>query len=185
MGEPVAERLPHTMNLSSTKMGIHEWSYSNDFDPTTRRPVPHVPLKERFEKLSLEVELGFDAQQAAKEAERCLNCDIQTVFKADLCIECDACMDICPVNCLTITENGPEVELRARLNTPALKKVQDIFVSETLPQTGKVMVKDENSCVHCGLCAERCPTGAWDMQKFTLNIPYAGHGSCQRPRKTA
>lgn len=181
MGEPVAERLPHTMNLSSTKMGIHEWSYSNDFDPTTRRPVPHVPLKERFEKLSLEVELGFDAQQAAKEAERCLNCDIQTVFKANLCIECDACMDICPVNCLTITENGPEVELRSRLNTPALKKVQDIFVSETLPQTGKVMVKDENSCVHCGLCAERCPTGAWDMQKFTLNIPYAGHGSCQRP----
>ncbi|MCZ6731024.1 MAG: FAD-dependent oxidoreductase [Gammaproteobacteria bacterium] len=180
-GEPVAERLPHTMNLSSTKMGIHEWSYSNDFDPTTRRPVPHVPLKERFEKLSLEVELGFDAQQAAKEAERCLNCDIQTVFKANLCIECDACMDICPVNCLTITENDPEVELRSRLNTPALKKVQDIFVSETLPQTGKVMVKDENSCVHCGLCAERCPTGAWDMQKFTLNIPYAGHGSCQRP----
>ena len=185
MGEPVAERLPHTMNLSSTKMGIHEWSYSNDFDPTTRRPVPHVPLKKRFEKLSLEVELGFDAQQAAKEAERCLNCDIQTVFKANLCIECDACIDICPVNCLTITGNGPEVELRSRLNTPALKKVQDIYVSETLPQTGKVMVKDENSCVHCGLCAERCPTGAWDMQKFTLNISYAGHGSCQKQRKTA
>ena len=185
MGEPVAERLPHTMNLSSTKMGIHEWSYSNDFDPATRRPVPHVPLKERFEKLSLEVELGFDAQQAAKEAERCLNCDIQTVFKANLCIECDACIDICPVNCLTIAENGPEVELRSRLNTPALKKVQDIYVSETLPQTGKVMVKDENSCVHCGLCAERCPTGAWDMQKFTLNISYAGHGSCPKQRKTA
>ncbi len=185
MGEPVAERLPHTMNLSSTKMGIHEWSYSNDFDPATRRPVPHVPLKERFEKLSLEVELGFDAQQAAKEAERCLNCDIQTVFKANLCIECDACIDICPVNCLTIAENGPEVELRSRLNTPALKKVQDIYVSETLPQTGKVMVKDENSCVHCGLCAERCPTGAWDMQKFTLNIFYAGHGSCPKQRKTA
>ncbi len=185
MGEPVAERLPHTMNLSSSKMGIHEWSYSNDFDPTTRRPVPHVPLKKRFEKLSLEVELGFDAQQAAKEAERCLNCDIQTVFKANLCIECDACIDICPVNCLTITGNGPEVELRSRLNTPALKKVQDIYVSETLPQTGKVMVKDENSCVHCGLCAERCPTGAWDMQKFTLNISYAGHGLCPKQRKTA
>ncbi len=185
MGEPVAERLPHTMNLSSSKMGIHEWSYSNDFDPATRRPVPHVPLKERFEKLSLEVELGFDAQQAAKEAERCLNCDIQTVFKANLCIECDACIDVCPVNCLTITGNGPEVELRSRLNTPALKKVQDIYVSETLPQTGKVMVKDENSCVHCGLCAERCPTGAWDMQKFTLNIFYAGHGSCPKQRKTA
>ena len=185
MGELVAERLPHTMNLSSTKMGIHEWSYSNDFDPTTRRPVPHVPLKKRFEKLSLEVELGFDAQQAAKEAERCLNCDIQTVFKANLCIECDACIDICPVNCLTITGNGPEVELRSRLNTPASKKVQDIYVSETLPQTGKVMVKDENSCVHCGLCAERCPTGAWDMQKFTLNISYAGHGLCPKQRKTA
>jgi NADPH-dependent glutamate synthase beta subunit-like oxidoreductase len=164
MGEPVTERLPHTMNLRSTRMGIHEWSYSNDFDPITRRLVPHLPLKERFEKLSLEVELGFDAQQAAKEAERCLNCDIQTVFKANLCIECDACIDICPVNCLTIAENGPEVELRLRLNTPAPKKVQDIFVSETLPQTGKIMVKDENSCVHCGLCAERCPTGAWDMQ---------------------
>ncbi|MDH3669742.1 MAG: FAD-dependent oxidoreductase [Gammaproteobacteria bacterium] len=185
MGEPVTERLPHTMNLRSTRMGIHEWSYSNDFDPTTRRLVPHLPLKERFEKLSLEVELGFDAQQAAKEAERCLNCDIQTVFKANLCIECDACIDICPVNCLTIAENGPEVELRLRLNTPAPKKVQDIFVSETLPQTGKIMVKDENSCVHCGLCAERCPTGAWDMQEFTLNIPYAGHGSCRKRRKTA
>ncbi|MFQ5545288.1 MAG: FAD-dependent oxidoreductase [Acidiferrobacterales bacterium] len=185
MGEPVTERLPHTMNLGSTKMGIHEWSYSNDFDLTTRRLVPHVSLKERFQKLSLEVELGFDAQQAAKEAERCLNCDIQTVFKANLCIECDACIDICPVNCLTIIENGPEVELRLRLNTPAPKKVQDIFVSETLPQTGKVMVKDENSCVHCGLCAERCPTGAWDMQKFTLNIPYAEHGSCPKRRKTA
>jgi NADPH-dependent glutamate synthase beta subunit-like oxidoreductase len=185
MGEPVTERLPHTMNLGSTKMGIHEWSYSNDFDLTTRRLVPHLSLKERFEKLSLEVELGFDAQQAAKEAERCLNCDIQTVFKANLCIECDACIDICPVNCLTIIENGPEVELRLRLNTPAPKKVQDIFVSETLPQTGKVMVKDENSCVHCGLCAERCPTGAWDMQKFTLNIPYAEHGSCPKRRKTA
>lgn len=185
MSEPVTERLPHTMNLGSTKMGMHEWSYSNYFDPVTRRPVPHVPLKGRFETLSLEVELGFDAQQAAKEAERCLNCDIQTVFKANLCIECDACIDICPVNCLTITENGSEVELRSRLNTPAQKKVQDIFVSETLPQTGKVMVKDENSCVHCGLCAERCPTGAWDMQKFTLNIPYAGHGSWQKRRKTA
>jgi ferredoxin len=185
MGEPVTERLPHTMNLRSTRMGIHEWSYSNDFDPITRRLVPHLPLKERFEKLSLEVELGFDAQQAAKEAERCLNCDIQTVFKANLCIECDACIDICPVNCLTIAENGPEVELRLRLNTPAPKKVQDIFVSETLPQTGKIMVKDENSCVHCGLCAERCPTGAWDMQEFTLNIPYAGHGSCRKRRKTA
>jgi NADPH-dependent glutamate synthase beta subunit-like oxidoreductase len=185
MGEPVTERLPYTMNLSSTKMGIHEWSYSNDFDPATRRLMPHVPLKERFEKLSLEVELGFDTQQATKEAERCLNCDIQTVFKANLCIECDACIDICPVNCLTITENGPEVELRSRLNTPAQEKMQDVFVSETLPQTGKVMVKDENSCVHCGLCAERCPTGAWDMQKFTLNIAYAGHGSCPRQRKTA
>jgi NADPH-dependent glutamate synthase beta subunit-like oxidoreductase/ferredoxin len=171
---------------------IHEWSYSNDFDPTTRRPVPHVSLKERFENLNIEVELGFDAEQAAREVERCLNCDMQTVFSAKLCIECDACIDVCPVNCLTITENGQEAELRRRLNTPALNEdtpalneEQEIFVSERLPATGKVMVKDENVCVHCGLCAERCPTGAWDMQKSTLLIPYAGQGPCPRKRKVA
>lgn len=183
-GTPVSERLPYGLNLASTKMGIHEWSYSNDFDPTKRRLMPHVPLKERFKQLNVEVELGFSAEQALEECERCLNCDIQTVFKDRLCIECDACIDVCPVNCLTITANAPhEEELRLRLNTPALNKEQAIFVSTALPQTGRVMVKDENVCIHCGLCAERCPTGAWDMQKFTLKIPYAIHHPCPSQRK--
>jgi NADPH-dependent glutamate synthase beta subunit-like oxidoreductase len=184
-GLPVTERLPHTMNLGSTKMGIHEWNYSNDYDPLKRRPMPHVSLEERFAQLNIEVELGFTAKQAAQEVERCLNCDIQTVFKAGLCIECDACIDICPVNCLTITENDAEQELRRRLNTPSVNETQDIYVSAALPQTGRVMVKDEDVCVHCSLCAERCPTGAWDMQKFTLNIPYAKDSQCPKQRKIA
>ncbi len=182
---PVSERPSYGMNLASTKMGIHEWSYSNDFDAITRRLVPHISLNERFESLNIEVELGFKAEQTVKEVERCLNCDMQTVFKANICIECDACVDVCPVNCLIIAKNGSEDELRLRLKTPALNKDQDIFVSETLPQTGKVMVKDENVCIHCGLCAERCPTGAWDMQKFTLNIPYATHSPCANRKKIA
>jgi formate dehydrogenase beta subunit len=184
-GIPVSERPSYSMNLASTKMGIHEWSYSNDFDAITRRLVPHVSLNERFESLNIEVELGFKAEQTVKEVERCLNCDMQTVFKAKACIECDACVDVCPVNCLIIAKNGSEDELRLRLKTPALNKDQDIFVSETLPQTGKVMVKDENVCIHCGLCAERCPTGAWDMQKFILNIPYATHSPCAKQKKIA
>ncbi|MDX1487349.1 MAG: FAD-dependent oxidoreductase [Acidiferrobacterales bacterium] len=182
---PINERPSYGMNLASTKMGIHEWSYSNDFDAITRRLVPHVSLNERFDSLNIEVELGFKAEQTVKEVERCLNCDMQTVFKAKACIECDACVDVCPVNCLIIAKNGSEDELRLRLKTPALNKDQDIFVSETLPQTGKVMVKDENVCIHCGLCAERCPTGAWDMQKFTLNIPYATHSPCANQKKIA
>ncbi len=173
----MTDRPAFGMNLVSTKMGIHEWQYSNDFDPVGRRLMPHVSLKERFKNLDIEVELGFSAEQADEEVERCLNCDIQTVFFAKLCIECDACIDVCPVNCLTIAENGPEEELRQRLNTPALNMEQDIYVSEDLPQTKRVMLKDENVCVHCGLCAERCPTGAWDMQKFSLKIPYAGDGA--------
>jgi NADPH-dependent glutamate synthase beta subunit-like oxidoreductase/ferredoxin len=184
-GIPVSERPSYGMNLASTKMGIHEWSYSNDFDAITRRLVPHVSLNERFQNLDIEVELGFKAEQTVKEVERCLNCDMQTVFKANICIECDACVDVCPVSCLIIAKNGSEDELRLRLKTPALNKDQDIFVSETLPQTGKVMVKDENVCIHCGLCAERCPTGAWDMQKFTLNIPYATHSPCTKRKKIA
>jgi ferredoxin len=135
--------------------------------------MPHVDLKERFKKLDIEVELGFTAEQAANEVERCLNCDIQTVFTADLCIECDACLDICPVSCLTITRNGDEDDLRTRLRAPAENLEQALYVSADLPQTGRVMVKDEDLCVHCGLCAERCPTGAWDMQKSELLIPYA------------
>ena len=172
-GEALHERLPHGMNLISQKMGMHEWSYSNDYDIAARRLVPHVDLKERFKKLDVEVELGFTAEQAAEEVERCLNCDIQTVFTANLCIECDACLDICPVNCLTITHNGDEEDLRGRLKAPAENLDQSLYVSADLPQTGRVMVKDEDLCVHCGLCAERCPTGAWDMQKSKLLIPYA------------
>nr|MDJ0751851.1 4Fe-4S dicluster domain-containing protein [Woeseiaceae bacterium] len=172
-GEDLRDRLPDGLNLVSQKMGMHEWSYSNDYDGAARRLMPHVGLKERFKKLDIEVELGFTAEQAAEEVERCLNCDIQTVFTAKLCIECDACIDICPVNCLTITHNGEEDDLRKRLKAPALNPDQALYVSEDLPQTKRVMVKDEDICVHCGLCAERCPTGAWDMQKSTILIPYA------------
>jgi ferredoxin len=134
--------------------------------------MPHVDLKKRFKKLDIEVELGFTAEQAIEEVERCLNCDIQTVFTTKLCIECDACIDICPVSCLTITEDGDEQELRTRLSAPAENLEQDLYVSDGLPQTGRVMIKDEDLCVHCSLCAERCPTGAWDMQKSEILIPY-------------
>jgi formate dehydrogenase beta subunit len=173
-GEVVAERLAPGMNLASRKMGMHEWSYANDYTPLERRLMPHVSLKERFKKLNIEVELGFTAQQVEQEVQRCLNCDVQTVFTAKLCIECDACLDICPVDCLTITHNGTEADLRARLKAPAKNLAQPLYVSAGLPQTGRVMVKDEDLCVHCGLCAERCPTAAWDMQKSQLLWPHAG-----------
>ena len=172
-GADITDRLPDGLNLVSQKMGMHEWSFSNAYDAAERRLMPHVDLKERFRKLDIEVELGFSAEQAAEEVERCLNCDIQTVFTADLCIECDACVDICPVNCLTITMNGDEDDLRTRLSAPAENREQALYVSEDLPQTKRVMVKDEDLCVHCSLCAERCPTGAWDMQKSKILIPYA------------
>tara|TARA_B110001454_G_scaffold76517_1_gene74085 strand:+ start:2908 stop:4620 length:1713 start_codon:yes stop_codon:yes gene_type:complete len=171
--EDLNDRLPPGMNLASQKMGMHEWSYSNDYDTSERRLMPHVDLKERFKQLDIEVELGFTLEQTIKEVERCLNCDVQTVFTANLCIECDACIDICPVDCLTITDNDEEDKLRARLTVPAENMEQDLYVSETLPQTERVMVKDEDLCIHCSLCAERCPTGAWDMQKSTLLLPYA------------
>ena len=172
-GDDLEDRLPAGVDLASQKMGMHEWSYSNDYDPAARRLMPHVDLKERFKKIDIEVELGFTAEQAIQEVERCLNCDIQTVFDAKLCIECDACIDICPVNCLTITGNGEEADLRTRLSAPAESLEQALYVSDILPQTSRVMVKDEDLCVHCGLCAERCPTGAWDMQKSTVLMPYA------------
>ena len=171
--QSVNDRLPVGMNLASTKMSIHEWSFSNDFDSSQRRQMRHVDLQKRFDELNIEVELGFSSEQAAVEIQRCLNCDVQTVFNEKLCIECDACIDVCPVRCLTITENGEEEELRQRLTVPAENKDQAIFVSRVLPQTGRVMIKDEDLCVHCSLCAERCPTGAWDMRKSTLLIPYA------------
>ncbi|MDE0361648.1 MAG: FAD-dependent oxidoreductase [Rhodospirillaceae bacterium] len=172
-GSSLTERLPRGVNLQSAKMGIHEWSYSNDFDPAARRIMPHVDLKRRFKKLDIEVELGFTAEQVITEVERCLNCDIQTVFTDNLCIECDACIDICPVDCLTIAPNADEDTLKQNLKAPVLEQSQPFFVSGPLKHTARVMVKDENLCVHCGLCAERCPTAAWDMQKSTLNIPYA------------
>jgi formate dehydrogenase beta subunit len=172
-GEPVTDRLAPGVNLQSRKMGMHEWSYSNDYAPVERRLMPHVSLKERFKKLNIEVELGFTAEQAAQEVQRCLNCDVQTVFSAKLCIECDACIDICPVDCLTITDNGAEADLRSRLKAPAKNLAQPLLVSAGLPQTGRVMVKDEDLCVHCGLCAERCPTAAWDMQKSYVHWPHA------------
>ncbi len=181
--QDIHERLPRGLNLVSQKMGMHEWSFSNYYDPIERRLMPHVDLKERFKKLNIEVELGFTAEQAVQEVERCLNCDIQTVFTAKLCIECDACIDICPVNCLTMTANGEEQDLRTRLSAPAENLTQALYVSEALPQTGRVMVKDEDLCVHCSLCAERCPTGAWDMQKSTVLIPYACNETPLAPRR--
>ena len=172
-GLSVAERPARGVTLASRKMGLHEWSYKNDYNPVERRLVPHVALAERFKRIKIEVELGFTAEQTALEVERCLNCDIQTVFAAPLCIECDACIDICPVDCLTITQNGDEADLRARLKAPAKNLTQPLLVSAALPQTGRVMVKDEDLCVHCGLCAERCPTAAWDMQKSYVKWPHA------------
>ncbi|MBV8194012.1 MAG: FAD-dependent oxidoreductase [Candidatus Dormibacteraeota bacterium] len=172
-GAAVTERPPVGLNLVSQKMGLTEWSYHNDYNPAPRQQMTHVDLKRRFSKLDIEVELGFTAEQTADEAQRCLNCDVQTVFDAPLCIECDACIDVCPVKCLTITHNGDEAELRTRLTVPAVNPEQALYVSDPLPQTSRVMVKDENLCVHCGLCAERCPTAAWDMQKSDVLIPYA------------
>jgi formate dehydrogenase (NADP+) beta subunit len=173
-GVPVTERPPQGMTLASTKMGLHEWAYSNNYDPAQRQKMKHVELPVRFAKMTTEVELGFTAEQTAAEVERCLNCDVQTHFTDSLCIECDACIDICPTDCLTITVNGDEPDLRERLTAPTTEPSQPMFVSGGLKQTGRVMVKDENVCLHCGLCAERCPTYAWDMRKFAVEIPLAG-----------
>jgi len=172
-GEALSDRLPPLLNLNSRKMGLHEWSYSNSFDPAARRRMMHVPLEQRFDEMGREVELGFDAEQTAQEVERCLNCDIQTVFTDNLCIECDACLDICPTDCLSIVRDGEREDLVQHLKAPVLEPEQPLFVSDPLKQTGRVMVKDENFCVHCGLCAERCPTAAWDMQKSLLKFPKA------------
>jgi NADPH-dependent glutamate synthase beta subunit-like oxidoreductase/ferredoxin len=172
---PVTERPPEGMNLVSMKMGIHEWSYSNDYNPALRQKMTHVDLAARFRELGIEVELGFDPDQTAREVERCLNCDIQTHFTTELCIECDACIDVCPVDCLTIARNGDdEAKLRLRLTAPALNLDQPLFASSGLPHTGRLMMKDEDLCLHCGLCAERCPTAAWDMRKSDVLLPYAG-----------
>ena len=174
-GVPLTDRPPYGMNLVSAKVGMHSWSYSNDYSPVARSKMQHAELAERFANLSTEVELGFTPEQTATEVQRCLNCDIETHFTANLCIECDACVDVCPVNCLTITHDGSdEADLRSRLMAPATNEKQEIYVSDALPQTKRIMVKDEDVCLHCGLCAERCPTAAWDMRQFDLLIPYAG-----------
>ena len=171
---PVEDRPPHGGTLTSTKMGLHEWAYSNNYDPSQRVKMVHVDMPQRFSDMTIEVEKGFTPEQTDIEVERCLNCDIQTHFTDQLCIECDACIDICPTDCLTITPNGDQPLIEARLTAPRIEPDQLLFVSGPLKQTGRVMVKDENVCVHCGLCAERCPTYAWDMRKFVVEIPYAG-----------
>jgi len=172
-GENLTLRPPPTVNLMSQKMGIHEWSYDNDVALDKRYRVPLRELKVALKDIKLEVELGYDEALAYREAERCLNCDMQTVFATPLCIECDACVDICPMDCITFTNDGAEEDVRRRLNAPAMNRSQDLYVSDRL-KTGRVMFKDEDVCLHCGLCAERCPTGAWDMQKFFLDMAQAG-----------
>ncbi len=172
-GEDLSRRPAPRTNLMSQKMGIHEWSYHNDVSEDTRLKVPWVKAEMALSSIRVEVELGYDAAMAYKEASRCLNCDVQTVFNKDTCIECDACADICPTDCITFTAAGEEPELRTRLRAPARNLAQDLYLSGQL-KTGRIMVKDEDVCLHCGLCAERCPTGAWDMQKFLLNTTQAG-----------
>jgi formate dehydrogenase beta subunit len=175
-GDDVKVRPSPLVNLSSQKMGIHEWSYDNDVSLDLRFKVPHAPKELTLKDVNMEVELGFNKELGFKEAQRCLNCDIETVFSEPLCIECDACVDICPVDCITFTLNDPEPKLRGELTAPALNLTQDLYVSKEL-KTSRVMVKDEDVCLHCGLCAERCPTGAWDMKKFYLEPAKAGECS--------
>jgi ferredoxin len=182
-GEDPALRPAPMVTLASQKMGIHEWSYDNQVAPEPRFKVPLKDLTIALKDIREEVELGFDANLAWKEAQRCLNCDVQTVFTPRLCIECDACVDICPTDCITFTPDGEEGELRARLNAPALNLTQPLYVAGGL-KTGRIMAKDEDVCLHCGLCAERCPTGAWDMQKFLLTTTPAGP-ACRQPAKVA
>src|SRR5205807_3513621 len=168
----------------SQKMGIHEWSYDNAIHGDKRY---RVPLKDKIiahKDIRAEVELGYDVRTAYAEAQRCLNCDVQTVFSDKLCIECDACVDICPMDCISFTPNADEKELRNKLNAPARNLTQDLYVSGPL-RTGRVMVKDEDVCLHCGLCAERCPTGAWDMQKFLIDMTHAGTSCPSKSRSAA
>ena len=178
-GEEIYIRPAPMTNLMSQKMGIHEWSYDNDTSNDLRYKVPWAKAEKALASIKVEVELGFDVATAIKEAGRCLNCDVQTVFTETACIECDACVDICPMDCITFTTDGAEPDLRTRLKAPALNLAQALYVSGGL-KTGRVMVKDEDVCLHCGLCAERCPTGAWDMQKFLLNTTQAGPGCRDR-----
>lgn len=172
-GENIAERPQPAVQIVNQKMGIHEWSYKNEVMPDERYAVPHRDNTVALSNIKAEVELGFDPKLALAEAGRCLNCDVETVFSAPLCIECDACVDVCPMDCITFTDNGEEDDLRQRLRAPALNHEQAIYVADGL-KTGRIMAKDEDVCLHCGLCAERCPTGAWDMNKFFLEVTHAG-----------
>ena len=182
--ENIADRPAPGVTLMSQKMGIHEWSYDNEITGDQRYKVPWADIKATLKNVKMEVELGFDIATAWKEAQRCLNCDVQTVFTDKLCIECDACVDICPMDCISFVPNGDEADLRTRLNAPAKNLTQDLYVSGPL-KTARVMVKDEDVCLHCSLCAERCPTGAWDMQKFLLEVTYAGTGCRKKALKAA
>ena len=184
IGEDVRHRPLPASVMVSQKMGIHEWSYDNDITANERFKVPWAAPELTLNNIAQEVELGFDPVLAFKEAERCLNCDVQTVFAVDKCIECDACVDICPMDCISFTADGPEMELRLRLTAPAINLSQDLYIGPGL-KTGRVMVKDEDVCLHCGLCAERCPTGAWDMQKFLLEMTHAGAGCRTIPSRLA
>ncbi len=170
-GEALTERRPDKLQFEPTKMGMFEWSYSNSYDGSERRQMDHVEMTRRFQKLDIEVELGFSAEKIATEVQRCLNCDVHTVFNESLCTECDACIDVCPVECLSITPAAPEEDLRAVVN--AVTDDQALYVSSDLPLTGRLMIKDEDICLHCGLCAERCPTAAWDMQEGLIHIYHA------------
>ena len=183
-GENIKERPAPMVKFSSQKMGIHEWSYDNAISNDQRFKVPLKDQKIALRNIKVEVELGFDPKLALAEAERCLNCDAQTVFSPKLCIECDACVDICPMDCITFTADGDEQDLRKRLNAPALNLTQDIYVANGL-KTARIMAKDEDVCLHCGLCAERCPTGAWDMQKFLIDMTHAGPGCRNTPQRKA
>jgi NADPH-dependent glutamate synthase beta subunit-like oxidoreductase/ferredoxin len=179
MGEDMNDRPPPGVTVTSTKMGIHEWSYDNNISLDLRYKVPHRDKLIALKDIKAEVELGFDDKLAYAEAERCLNCDVQTVFSDAACIECDACVDICPVDCISFVPNGEETELRTRLNAPAVDLTQSLYISGQL-KTGRIMAKDEDVCLHCGLCAERCPTGAWDMERYLIDVAQAEHACCSK-----
>jgi ferredoxin len=182
-GEDIAQRPPPQTLLLSQKMGIHEWSYHNDVSNEARFKVPWAAAEQALANIRVEVELGYDAATAFREANRCLNCDVQTLFNKAACIECDACVDVCPMDCISFTQNGDEDDLRNRLKAPAQNREQSLYVLAAL-KTNRVMVKDEDVCLHCGLCAERCPTGAWDMKKFLLQTAQAG-AACRDTKKYA